>query len=247
MRSSSKALRVAATGAASVALGATALAFAPLAGAATQATTPMCATAQLTGSLGGSDAGAGQIYQDVVLTNHSSTTCHLTGYPGVSVLDSHGKEIGAPATHDPRPYGAVVLAPGASASTTIHTGNRMTNNPGECRPVSSSVRVYPPGNRASLVIPAKLTICDIFTVIPLTATGTGTPSAAPSSASSATPSAAPTSQVSAVPSGAPATGEAPTSSGGGSAGALAAGAGALLVVGGTGVAVVRSRRSRARG
>ncbi|WP_152627700.1 DUF4232 domain-containing protein, partial [Streptacidiphilus melanogenes] len=207
MRSSSKALRAAATGAASVALGASALAFAPVADAATQATTPMCTTAQLTGALGGEDAGAGQLYYDVVLSNHSTTTCHLTGYPGVSVLDSHGNQVGAPATHDPRAYSAVVLAPHASATTTIHTGNRMTNDPGECRPATTALRVYPPGNRASLVVPAKLTVCDIFTVIPMVAggstlptppagggSGSGTPTATPSSGSSATPSATPSSQ-----------------------------------------------------
>ncbi|RAG84980.1 hypothetical protein DN069_14265 [Streptacidiphilus pinicola] len=244
MLSSSKALSV---GAATVALGAAALAFAPVAGAAPQAATPMCTTAQLTGSLGAGDVGAGQIYRDVVLTNHSSATCHLTGFPGVSVLDAHGAQIGAPATHEPRPYSLVVLAPGATATTTIHTTNRMTNDPKECRPESTSLRVYPPGNRASLVFPAKLTICNnTFTVTPLVGSTTapsGSPTPTPVPSASATPS----SQVSAVPSGAPATGEAPTNSGGGSAGTLAAGAGALLVLGGTGVAVARSRRSRARG
>jgi hypothetical protein len=162
----------------------------------------------------------------------------------VSILDAHGAEIGAPATHDVRPYSPVVLAPGASATTTIHTNNRMTNDPNECRPESTSLRVFPPGNRASLVFPAKLTICHTFTVTPMVGSSSQpTPSGTPTPEPSATPS----SQVSAVPSGAPATGQAPTSSGGGSAGALAAGAGALLVVGGTGVAVARNRRSRARG
>uniref|UniRef100_UPI001377D3CF DUF4232 domain-containing protein n=1 Tax=Streptacidiphilus neutrinimicus TaxID=105420 RepID=UPI001377D3CF len=142
MRNSSKALKAAATGAASVALGASALAFAPVADAATQTTTtPMCTTAQLTGALGGEDAGAGQLYYDVVLTNHGATSCDLDGYPGVSVLDSHGNQVGAPATHDPRSFSAVVLAPHASAHTTIHTGNRMTNDPGECRPATASLRV----------------------------------------------------------------------------------------------------------
>jgi hypothetical protein len=244
MRSSRKTLAAAAYGAATVALGATALAFAPAADAAPQATTPMCTTAQLTGSLGAGDVGAGQIYRDVVLTNRSSATCHLTGFPGLSLLDAHGAQIGTPATHEDRPYSPVVLAPGASATTTIHTNNRMTNDPNECRPQSAALRVYPPGNRASLVIPAKLTICHTFTVTPLVgSSGQPTPSGTPSPA----PSTPPSSQVSAVPSGAPATGQAPTASGGGSAGELAAGAGALLVVGGAGVAVARSRRSRARG
>ena len=41
---------------------------------------------------------AGNLYRYLVLTNHSATTCHLTGYPGVSMLNASGQQIGRPAT-----------------------------------------------------------------------------------------------------------------------------------------------------
>ena len=61
----------------------------------------MCTTSQLTAALGGGDAGAGSLFRYLVLTNHSGTTCHLTGYPGLSMLDAGGKQIGAPADRQP--------------------------------------------------------------------------------------------------------------------------------------------------
>lgn len=49
--------------------------------------------------LGDSDGAAGTIYQTVILTNESSKTCDLYGYPGVSfVTGAGGHQIGAPAT-----------------------------------------------------------------------------------------------------------------------------------------------------
>jgi hypothetical protein len=243
---------------------ASAAAFATAAFAAVPATaaapargtgTPMCATSQLTAHLGGGDAGAGNLYRYLVITNHSGTTCHVTGFPGVSLLDAHGKQIGAAAGREHNGYAAVTLAPGASASDTIHT----INHQGTCLPASTSLRVYPPGNRASLVIPGKVTNCDhLLAVTPLLA-GTGgnpsnsdsggatpvpTPAPSRSAASGApgtpapvptgrltavpsgTPAPVPTGQVSAVPSGAPDTGVAPAASSGSHGTEIAAGSAA---------------------
>jgi hypothetical protein len=132
----------------------------------------MCATSQLTAALGGGDAGAGSLFRYLVLTNHSSTTCHLTGYPGLSMLDADGRQIGAPADRQPMPYSAVVLRPGGSVSDTIHTVNQQ----GTCLPASVKLRIYPPGNTAWLDFPGSVTNCDnLFTVTPFTAGRTGNP------------------------------------------------------------------------
>ncbi|MFI0900680.1 DUF4232 domain-containing protein [Streptomyces sp. NPDC020983] len=205
--------------------------------------TPMCATSQLTASLGGGDAGAGHVYRYLVLTNHSATACHLTGYPGVSVLDASGKQIGAPADRQPSRYSPVVLKPGGSASDTIHTINHM----GTCLPTSAKVRIYPPGNTASLVIPGQLTICDkVFTITPMAAGKDGSdPVGTPAPTHGSTPGPTDTGQVSHVPKGAPDTGLAATGGGSGNGeltAGLAAGA-AALALGGLGVAASR-RRSR---
>ncbi|MET9218141.1 DUF4232 domain-containing protein [Streptomyces sp. NPDC003300] len=136
------------------------------------AATPLCTAAQLTASLGDGDAGAGNLYRYLLLTNHSDTVCHVTGFPGLSLLDANGKQIGAPATYQNLPHGPVVLRPGESASDTIHTVNQQ----GTCLPTSTSLRIYPPGSRASLVFPGKITNCDNeFVVTPFTAGATGNP------------------------------------------------------------------------
>ncbi|MFI1093418.1 DUF4232 domain-containing protein [Streptomyces sp. NPDC020917] len=206
--------------------------------------TPMCATSQLTASLSGGEGAAGSLFRNLVLTNHSATTCHLTGFPGVSLLDAGGKQIGQPATREHEGYQPVVLKPGGSASDTIHTVNHM----GSCLPTSASLRVYPPGNRASLVVPAKIANCDnLFTITPMAAGSGGNPvGSGPTGGSTPTPS--PTgsgSQVTAVPSGAPDTGLAAGSSGGGGT-PLALVAGGVVVAGGIGVAAARRRKSQAR-
>jgi hypothetical protein len=224
-----------------------AVADAPVADAS--AATPMCATSQLTASLGGSDAGAGQLYRTLVLVNSGSTTCHLTGYPGVSLLDSGGQQIGRPADRDPRTYAPVVLAPGAAASDTIHTANGI----GSCQPASSKIKVYPPGNTASLTFSGAVTICSgTFTVTPLAAgrdgnpAGNSGPTASPTtSAPSGTGTGTGGSQVTAVPSGAPDTGLAETGSNGSDTAVYAAAGAGVLLLGGAGVAAARRRGERA--
>lgn len=207
--------------------------------------TPMCATSQLTASLGDSEGAAGSLFRNLVLTNHSATACHLTGFPGVSLLDGGGRQIGQPATREREGYQPVVLRPGGAASDTLHTVNHM----GGCLPTSASLRIYPPGNTASLVVAAKIAYCDnLFTVTPMAAGSGGNP-AGSTPTGGGTPTASPTtgsgSQVTAVPSGAPDTGLAADTSGGGGA-PTALLAGGVVVAGGIGVAAARRRRSQAR-
>ncbi|MFC1411212.1 DUF4232 domain-containing protein [Streptacidiphilus sp. N1-12] len=225
---------------------AAAVGFAPVAAVAatpalSSSSTPMCATSQLTAKLGGGDAGAGNLYRYLVLTNHSRTTCHVTGFPGLSMLDAKGKQIGAPATYQRIAYSPVVLRPGASASDTIHTANRQTNSSTECLPSSAELRIYPPGNKASLVFPGKVTNCDkLFSVTPFAAGTGGNPSSQVAASGGA--------QVTAVPKGAPDTGLALTAQPGSGSGSTVAGAavGGALLVGALGLVVLRPRsRSRA--
>lgn len=164
----------------SLAAGAAVFAAAVLGGAPAMASspvddasgTPMCGTSQLSAALGGGDAGAGNLYRYLVITNTGSTTCHLTGYPGLSMLDANGRQIGQPATRDARTYAAVVLQPGAAASDTIHTVNQQ----GTCLAASAQLRMYPPGSKASLTFDGQVTVCDdTFEITPFVAGRTGNP------------------------------------------------------------------------
>ena len=138
------------------------------------AAAPTCATAQLTAALGGGDAGAGNLYRDLLLTNHGSASCVVTGFPGVSLLDAQGRQIGAAATFDHSfSYAPVVLAPGQTASDTIHTLNAGATS---CTGTSTSLRIYPPDDKASLVVPGQVMLCGgLLSVSPFTAGSTGNP------------------------------------------------------------------------
>src|SRR6478736_645998 len=60
----------------------------------TKAGPATCAASSLSAELGQTNAGAGQVYQPLVLRNTGTAACELRGFPGVSVLDSAGTQIG---------------------------------------------------------------------------------------------------------------------------------------------------------
>ncbi|WP_435178025.1 DUF4232 domain-containing protein [Actinacidiphila sp. bgisy145] len=145
---------------------------APSASPTTPDATPMCTAAQLSASLGGSDAGAGNLYRYLVITNTGTASCHVTGYPGLSMLDANGTQIGRPATRRTLDYSPVVLAPGGAASATIHTVDQQ----GTCLATSARLKMYPPGSKASLTFAGQVTDCDdMFEITPFTAGRTGNP------------------------------------------------------------------------
>jgi hypothetical protein len=143
-------------------------------GTSTTAASDRCTSGQLSVSVGFAQGAAGNIYVPVVLTNHGTTTCVIRGFPGVSLLDAAGNPIGSPATRDAsQAVTSVTLAPGARASTIVHTLDQGIA-PGGCRAASTSLRIYPPGQTASLTVPAHITVCgNTFSVTPMAA-GDGT-------------------------------------------------------------------------
>jgi hypothetical protein len=129
---------------------------------------PTCTTSQLAASLGQPQGAAGHTFIPLVLTNHGSASCVIQGYPGVSLLDGGGAPIGTPATRAPGVAApAVVLAPGAGTPATLGTQNAGIS-PAPCWAVSTSIKVYPPNQLASLTIAGAITVCGgEFTVTPV--------------------------------------------------------------------------------
>ncbi len=119
---------------------------------------PRCQTAQLRGSLGAQNGGAGSIFTPIVLRNVSRSTCTLFGHPGVSLLNRQYRQIGRSARWDPGTMGLIVLRPGNAASTTVRSLNPGVGTT-DCLPPSTALRLYPPDQRASLIIPARLSEC----------------------------------------------------------------------------------------
>jgi hypothetical protein len=116
----------------------------------------MCLTSSLTARLGTSQGAAGSIYQAIVFTNTSKTTCTMFGYPGVSyVAPGTGHQVGAAAARNPaHPSVTVTLAPGGSASALVQMVDALNYPPSSCALVSvSGLRIYPPGNTAATYLP----------------------------------------------------------------------------------------------
>jgi hypothetical protein len=119
-----------------------------------------CLASGLQAQLGASQGTAGTIYQVLVLTNTSGSSCTLYGYPGVSFVSGQGgSQVGAPATRNPAVKAApLTLAPGgkANALLAVHDAGAFP----DCRLTSVDwLRIYPPGDYGSLYVQYKAQTC----------------------------------------------------------------------------------------
>jgi hypothetical protein len=120
-----------------------------------------CTTAELTGSLGPAEGAAGSVIRTLLLTNTGGRTCELTGFPGVSyVAGDDGHQVGPAAAMSGERGGPVRLAPGAAAGAMLKLVDVANYDAAQCRPTPvRGLRVYPPGDTASLFVPADGTGC----------------------------------------------------------------------------------------
>lgn len=172
----------AAAAAAAVLYPAAALAAPGHAGVRTAASTPGCVTSNLRVWLGVPGEGAaGSVYYPLELSNVSSHTCTLFGFPGVSAVAAGGAQLGSPATRDHTdPASLVTLAPGATAHAMLKITNVGVFPASTCQPTSAiGLRVYPPNNTAATVVGFPFQACaksgPVFLTIRTTVTGTGIP------------------------------------------------------------------------
>ncbi|MEX5258997.1 DUF4232 domain-containing protein [Kocuria sp. CPCC 205263] len=120
---------------------------------------PLCTTSRLEVAAAPVGGAAGSVHVDVVLTNAGEDPCTLAGYAGVSFVDADGTMIGSPALRDATvPGTGQVLAPGES----VTAGLRMSqagNHPTCDARTATGLRVYPPENTESVVIPFTVEAC----------------------------------------------------------------------------------------
>jgi hypothetical protein len=108
------------------------------------------------------------VYRTLVLTNASDQECRVDGFPGVSFVDAAGTQIGAPADRDGSASTVVSLAPGASAAATLRQTNAQ-NYGADCGlTTAAGLRVYPPGDTDSLVLPQEIPACSAASVVLMT-------------------------------------------------------------------------------
>ncbi|MFI7741426.1 DUF4232 domain-containing protein [Kocuria rhizosphaericola] len=128
-------------------------------GARTGSGTPLCTTSQLELAAAPVGGAAGSVHVDLVLTNAGESPCTLAGYAGVSFVDAAGTIIGSPAVRDATvPGTGRVVAPGASASAGLRV-SQAGNHPTCDARTASGLRVYPPENTESVVIPFPVEAC----------------------------------------------------------------------------------------
>jgi hypothetical protein len=113
-----------------------------------------CKAGTLRLSFGGGDAGMSQQERVLRFTNTGSHTCAIVGFPGVSyVAGDDGHQVGAAAVRTGRIGSQIDLAPGAVASTVVHSADPGVFDPSTCKPTAvRGYRIYAPDDTAATFI-----------------------------------------------------------------------------------------------
>ncbi|MFI9010481.1 DUF4232 domain-containing protein [Actinosynnema sp. NPDC053489] len=119
----------------------------PTSAAATPAS-GRCSAAVLAGTVEPAEAGAGNRYGKLVVTNSGSTPCTLNGYSGLQLLDAAGNPVPTDLQRSPDPGPApILLAPGRAAAANLHwtvvpTGDEPVDRP--CQAEAARAAAIPP-------------------------------------------------------------------------------------------------------
>jgi hypothetical protein len=135
---------------------------APAATTAMTTATPACATSGLVIWLTEDGAAAGTAFYTLNFTTLSGHACTLKGHPGVAAASLAGARVGAPAGWEPPVAHVVRLAPAATGYALVRYSDVITGGggPKPCDAVlSAGLRVFPPGQTASKVVPLPLPAC----------------------------------------------------------------------------------------
>jgi hypothetical protein len=137
----------------------------PAPAATTAAAAPVdpsiCHSSALAVTLGTSEGAAGTVYVSLRFTNTGPARCVIHGFPGVSYVGGdNGAQIGPAAEHDGVKGAAVNLPHGAVASAQLAMVQVLNYDASACHPTPvKGLRVYPPGETASVFVPLTGTGC----------------------------------------------------------------------------------------
>lgn len=136
---------------------------APVAAAPAPALVAACTAADLQLAVTGQDAGAGNRYTTLALTNTGAAPCTLQGYPEIALLGVDGQPR-APFRFEPSPVSAdispVTLQPGGQAWFDLHTTAVAGEIPGETEPCPAVTTVRAVIGGANVETPLELTPCN---------------------------------------------------------------------------------------
>jgi hypothetical protein len=109
-----------------------------------------CHTSELRATVGRMDPGAGQRNFPIVLTNISSRTCTVHGYPGAAFVNASGRQLGPDPERSPDTPTTVTLAPGKSAWAGLRYASAEISGARTATP--AALLVTPPDERDSLKV-----------------------------------------------------------------------------------------------
>ena len=123
--------------------------------------TPSCSGTQVVNWLDTNGSGAaGSIYYSLKFTNLSGHSCTLRGYPGVSAVNLHGGQVGAPASRNLSMLHLITVANGATAKATLQVTAAGNYTPSTClAKTAAGLKVYAPNQTNATIIPYPITVC----------------------------------------------------------------------------------------
>lgn len=121
-----------------------------------------CLISGLSVQIGNEGVAMGTIgFTDMTFTNTSQSTCTLTGFPKLQMLDGSGNDIPTQSTHEPmqsipgNSIEIVSLASGTKAHFDIRFHN-MTGYANAYCPTSTRVVITPPEEKKGLTVPWRI-------------------------------------------------------------------------------------------
>jgi hypothetical protein len=160
----SRARRIAAAIVAAAALGIGSAVWATSSASAAPADPPGCTNGQLAAwvNVSGGSGAAGTIYYPLELTNISSHSCTLIGYPGVSADNAKGKQLGDAARRNSVYAARLVTVPAGGTVHVLFGYSDAEVTTSGCKPTTAStLRVYPPNLTRSALTFFSLPVCTV--------------------------------------------------------------------------------------
>ncbi len=104
---------------------------------------------------------AGSVYYRIEMTNLSTATCTVDGYPKVNAVDLKGARIGAFAGHESgKAAKPVTLAPGQSATAQLRIVDALNYPADKCKATTAAgLRVAIPGGSGNKIAPLAFETC----------------------------------------------------------------------------------------
>jgi Protein of unknown function (DUF4232) len=126
------------------------------------ASVPRCYRDQLTAWMGVPGNGtAGSVFYPLEISNVSTHSCTLYGFPGVSALKAGGGQLGSAAGRlTGYSVGLITLAPYQTVHVDLQVNDVGVFAPSSCHPTTAvALRVFAPGDYGSIKFPFSFRAC----------------------------------------------------------------------------------------